>query len=517
MSAAITPCSLVLHAKCASPQADQRSPMPAPTKPKVGQLSGLGSFLSSCRGAFLGIGLMTAMINVLYLTGSFFMLEIYDRVIPSRSVPTLIGLSILALALYVFQGALDLIRGRILVRIGASLDHALNARVFDVVVGLAVRSRNQGDGQQPLRDLDQIRSFLSSTGPAAFFDLPWVPLYIGICFLFHPWIGVAAIAGAALLVSLTLVTEVKTRAPAKATVAHAMSRNVLAEASRRNAEVLHAMGMTGRMNALWAEANAKYMASQQHTSDVAGGLGAASKVFRMALQSAVLALGAYLVINQQATGGIIIASSILTSRALAPIELAIANWKAFVTARQSWARLKELLARVPARDKPLALPKPKAAFTVENVSAAPPGQQKIVVQDVSFALQAGNAVGVIGPSASGKSSLVRLLVGVWSPLRGKVRLDGAALEQWDPEALGEHIGYLPQDVELFAGTVAQNIARFDSAATAEDIISAAQAAGVHDLILRLPDGYDSAGRAVCPSGGLFRFQALRACLSEESQ
>jgi PrtD family type I secretion system ABC transporter len=275
--------------------------------------------------------------------------------------------------------------------------------------------------------------------------------------------------------------------------------------------------MTGRMNARWAEANAKYMASQQRTSDVAGGLGAISKVFRMALQSAVLATGAYLVVNQQATGGIIIAGSILTARALAPVELAIANWKGFVTARQSWARLKELLTRIPRAEKPLALPRPHASFTVEGVSAVAPGQQKLIVQDVSFALRAGNAVGVIGPSASGKSSLVRLLVGVWAPARGTVRLDGAALEQWDPEALGEHIGYLPQDVELFAGTVAQNIARFDPKAEAEDIIAAARAAGVHELILRLPEGYETQigdGGAALSAGQRQRVALARALYRE---
>src|SRR3954452_16195714 len=228
--------------------------------------SELASVLASCRRAFVGIGLMTAMINVLYLTGSFFMLEIYDRVIPSRSIPTLIGLCVLALALYAFQGTLDLIRGRVLVRIGAALDYALSGRVFGLVVRLPLHTRNQGDGQQPLRDLDQIRSFLAGAGPAAFFDLPWMPLYVGICFLFHPWIGCAALAGAGLLVALTLLTDVLTRVPAKSTVAHAQTRNVLAEAGRRNAEVLHAMGMAGRMNALWADANRQYMQSQQRTA-----------------------------------------------------------------------------------------------------------------------------------------------------------------------------------------------------------------------------------------------------------
>ena len=452
--------------------------------------SELGRFLASCHAAFLGIGLMTAMINVLYLTGSFFMLEIYDRVIPSRSIPTLVGLCALALALYAFQGALDLIRGRVLVRVGAALDHALSARVFDIVVRLPLHSREQTD-QRPLRDLDRIRGFLSGAGPAAFFDLPWIPLYVGICFLFHSWIGWAALGGASLLIALTLLTDWLTRAPTRSAIAHAQTRNVLAEASRRNAEVLRAMGMTGRMNALWTEANAKYLHSQQRTADVAGGLGALSKVFRMGLQSGVLALGAYLVILQEATAGIILAGSILTARALAPAEQSIANWKGFVAARQSWARLKELLARVPAQEPPMALPKPRMALTVESVAAVAPGQQKLLVQDASFALRAGSAIGVIGPSGSGKSSLVRLLVGVWTPARGKVRLDGAALEQWDPEALGRHIGYLPQDVELFAGTVAQNIARFEPEAKAEAIIAAAQAAGVHDLILRLPDGYET--------------------------
>jgi len=233
---------------------------------------------------------MTAMINVLYLTGSFFMLEIYDRVIPSRSVPTLVGLSILALALYAFQGVLDLVRTRMLVRIGAYLDGALGARVFDVLVRLPLKTRPSGDGLQPLRDLDQVRGFLSSVGPTALFDLPWMPLYVGICFLFHPWIGVAALVGALLLVSLTLLTAVFTRGPAKATVEHASARNGLAEASRRNAEVVQALGMTQRMAACWSEANARYQASQQRAADIAGGFGALSKVLRMVLQSAVLAV-----------------------------------------------------------------------------------------------------------------------------------------------------------------------------------------------------------------------------------
>jgi PrtD family type I secretion system ABC transporter len=466
------------------------SSLPNPD-PRARARSELRTVLASCRHAFLGIGLMTGMINVLYLTGSFFMLEIYDRVLPSRSVPTLVGLAVIAFVLYAFQGVLDVLRGRVLVRIGASLDEALSGRVFDILVRLPLKARQAGDGLQPIRDLDQVRSFLSGLGPTALFDLPWMPLYIAICFLFHVWIGVAALLGAVLLIGVTLLTEFRTREPTKSAVMTGMARNALAEASRRNAEVLQAMGMGSRIGDLWGQANAKYMASQQRASDVAGGLGALSKVMRLALQSGVLGIGAYLVIEQQATAGVIIASSILTSRALAPVELAIANWRGFAAARQSWKRLTDLLAALPTREAPMALPRPSTTFSVEGVSATPPGVQRFVVQDVAFSLKAGNGLGIIGPSASGKSSLARLLVGVWTPMRGKVRLDGAAFEQWDPEALGKHIGYLPQDVELFAGTVAENIARFEPEPDAEAILQAAKAANVHDLILRLADGYDT--------------------------
>ncbi|WP_244424780.1 type I secretion system permease/ATPase [Methylobacterium nodulans] len=434
---------------------------------------------------------MSGLVNLLYLTGSFFMLEVYDRVIPSRSVPTLIGLLALALVLYVFQGLLETLRSRILTRVGASLDESLSARVFDLVVRAPLKGVAPGDGLLPLRDLDQLRSFLSGSGPGAFFDLPWMPVYLIVCFLFHPLIGLAALLGAAVLALLTLVTDRATRGAAKAATGHGMRRNVLAEAGRRNAEVLAAMGMQARFAARWAMANHDYMTEQRRVADVAGGLGAVSKIFRMALQSGVLALGAWLVVNNLATGGIIIASSILVSRALAPAELAIANWKGFVQARQAWARLNELFSRVPAANEPHALPAPAQSLRVESVSVSPPGTQRVVVQDVSLALQASQGLGVIGPSASGKSSLVRALVGVWPPLRGKVRLDGAALDQWSSGALGAHIGFLPQEAELFAGTIAENISRFEPQADPSLAIAAARAAGVHELILRLPEGYDT--------------------------
>jgi PrtD family type I secretion system ABC transporter len=459
--------------------------------PHIPVRSELGEALATCRGAFVGIFLFSGMSNILMLTGSFFMLEIYDRVLPSRSVPTLVALLLLAGGLFAAQGILDLIRGRILVRIGARLDEILSQRVFDTIVRLPLKVGERSDGLQPLRDLDNVRSFLSGAGPVALSDLPWMPFYIAICFAFHFWIGVTALCGAIVLAILTLITEVLTRAPTKAATQFALSRNGVAEASMRNAEALIAMGMAGRTAARWGNANSKYMESQRRASDVAGGLGSISKVLRMMLQSGVLAVGAWLVINQQATGGIIIAGSILSARALAPVDLAIANWKSFIAARQSWQRLARLLAALPAQRALMELEAPSKSVTVETASVIAPGGQKPVVQDINFSLQAGNGLGIIGPSGSGKSSLARMLVGVWAPVRGKIRLDGAALDQWTPDVIGRNIGYLPQDVELFAGTVAQNIARFEEDAEANTIVAAAKAAGVHDLIVNLPEGYET--------------------------
>ena len=453
--------------------------------------SELGEALRTCRSAFVGVGVMSCMINVLYLTGSLFMLEVYDRVLPSRSVPTLIGLAILAGGLYLAQGVLDLLRGRILGRIGTALDESLNRRVFETMVRLPLIVGSRNEGLQPLRDLDNVRSFLGSLGPGAFFDLPWLPFYLAICFAFHVMIGLTALVGAVILVSLTLVTEYMSRAPAREATGLAARRNDLATTSRRNAEVLVAMGMSGRLTGRWSQANQNYLDGNQRASDLAGGLGAIAKVLRMILQSAVLAVGAYLVINQQATAGVIIAGSILSARALAPVDLAIAHWKSFVAARQSWHRLNRLLEQMPARTEQMQLQDPSSRLAVEAVSIVPPGDQKVIVQDVTFALEAGHGLGVIGPSGSGKSSLVRALVGVWQPVRGKVRLDGAALDQWSSDILGRHVGYLPQDVELFAGTVAQNISRFDPDASSDAIIAAAKEAGVHQLIIKMRDGYDT--------------------------
>ena len=451
--------------------------------------SELSTALVSCRSAFIATAVFSGMSNVLMLTGAIFMLEIYDRVLPSHSVPTLIALIAIAAALYAALGVLDLIRGRILVRVGASLDEAISDRVYDALVCMPLKAGNRGDGLQALRHLDNLRTFLSGMGPIAFFDLPWIPLYLVICFAFHPLIGVTALVGAIILCALTLLTEVYTRDSSKQAIGLGVSRNSLAETSRRNAEALVAMGMNRRLGARWREANRKFIASQQQTSDVAGGFASISKVLRMLLQSAVLAVGAWLVINQQATAGIIIAGSILSARALAPVDLAIANWKAFTAARQSWHALNQLLALFPAATAPMSLPPPAQTLTVDGACAAPPGTQRLVASNINFVLHAGNGLGIIGPSGSGKSSLARLLVGVWQPARGRICLDGATYDQWSSEALGQHVGYLPQDVELLTGTIAENIARFAPDARSETIIAAAKAAGVHDLIVSMPEGY----------------------------
>jgi ATP-binding cassette, subfamily C, type I secretion system permease/ATPase len=453
--------------------------------------SELAAALASCRRAFFAIALFSGMSNILMLTGALFMLEIYDRVIPSRSVPTLVALLILAGGLYAAQGFIDAIRSRILVRIGHSLDEAMSMRVYDVIVRLPLKVGGKAESMQPIRDLDTVRGFLSGTGPVALFDLPWMPIYLAICFLFHTYIGLAALAGAIVLVTLTIVTELQTRRPTRSATQFAVARNALMEASRRNAEAITAMGMVGRIAQRWGDLNRNYVASSGSASDVAGGLGAMSKVLRLFLQSAILAVGAWLVIHQESTAGIIIAGSILGARALAPVDLAIANWRGFVAARQSWHRLSRLLGHLPVRAEPMALQPPAKTLIVQNAAVCPPGEQKVVCQDVNFSLAAGKALGVIGPTASGKSSLARMLVGVWTPVRGSVRLDGASLDQWSPEALGRHVGYLPQDVELFAGTVAQNIARFEEPPDAEAVIAAARAAGVHELIINLPDGYET--------------------------
>jgi len=460
------------------------------TTPGIPGMAGeLRAAICAFHGALVGVGIATGLVNLLSLTGPLFMLQVYDRVLPSRSIPTLVGLALLVLVLLAFQGLLDMLRGRILLRIGRGLDEKLSPRAFEVVMRAPLQARPAGEGLKTIRDLDSVRSFVSSVGLAAFFDLPWIPLYVAVCFLFHPLIGLAVLFGALVICSLTLLTEGLTRGPSRAAVALAAARHKLAEAARRNAALLQALGMRERMTRQWMTANEAYLRSQQTANDMVAGLGSLSRVLRMIMQSAVLGVGAYLVINQEATAGVMLAATILSARALAPVELAIANWKAFVTARRGWLRLSEALTAIPPEQEWIALPPPARALRVTAITLVPPGTGAAALHDVSFSLIAGNALGVIGPSGSGKTSLARALVGVWKPARGTVRLDGATLDQWSPDVLGRFVGYLPQEVELFEGTVAQNIARFEADAEPARLIAAATAAGVHDVILRLPQGY----------------------------
>jgi ATP-binding cassette subfamily C protein len=446
--------------------------------------------LRTTRGAFAAVGLFSAAINVLTLSGSLFMLQVYDRVLPSRSVPTLVALTALVGALFACQALFEALRLRLLGRIGRVLDDKLSASAYVTVARSPLRTAHQGTALQPLHDLDQVRSFLSGLGPTALFDLPWIPFYLGLCFLFHFWIGITATIGALLLVGVTVATEVLSRSPAQKLSSMATQRLARAEATRRGAEVIHAMGMSSRLAALWDEKNTEYMDVHQTAADAVSSLGSLSRVLRLALQSGVLAVGAYLVIVQQASPGIIIASSILSARALAPVDVAIANWRGFLGARQSWSRLRQLVT-LPAVSIETQLPRPRDYVELVNLSLCPPSSTAPVVQNVSLRLTAGQGLGIIGPSGSGKSSLARGIVGIWPAARGKVRIDGATLDQWLPDDLGQHIGYLPQDVQLFDGTIAENISRFQASIDADAVISAAKAAGVHDLILRLPFGYDT--------------------------
>jgi PrtD family type I secretion system ABC transporter len=447
--------------------------------------------LSSMRRAFLAIGLTSGFINILALTGSFFMLQVYDRVVPGRSLPTLTGLALIAASLYVFQGVLELLRSMLLVRVGISVDERLSRNVIGSLMYLPARTQIPGDGLQSVRDMDQVRSFLSGVGPTALFDLPWMPFYLALCFLFHFWIGVTALCGSLVLISLAILAEFLTRRPAQQTTRFASSRTAFAEATRRNWEVVLAMGFVNRVADRWADVNRSFLRSQMRTSDIVGGLSTASRILRMMLQSTMIGVGAILVIKEEASGGIMIASSILVSRALAPVELAIGQWKGFVAARQSWARLKHLMDMLPAEGWSVRLPAPRSSLSVENVSIVAPGTREIVVRNAALHMSAGTVLGIIGPSASGKSSLVRAIAGVWPTMAGCIRFDHATLAQWQPEELGKHIGYLPQDIALFDGTIAENIARFDKAAPSEAVIAAAKAAGVFNMIVELQDGFDA--------------------------
>jgi len=466
-----------------------------------------------CRPGVVAVGIASALVNILYLTASFFMLQVYDRVIPSRSVASLVALGILALLLYAFHAAFEVARNRILVRISGVFDEIMARAVFSTTVRSALKLRQAGDGLQLLRDFDQLRTFLSGSGPTIIFDLPWIPFYVGICFLFHPLIGAMTIVGGAILALLTLAANRSTQKSARRIHELSNERTSDIQAAQRNAEIVTALGMADTLADRWISRNDAYRDAYRKNSDVANTYATVSKIFRMVLQSAVLAAGAVLVIENQASGGIIIASSILTSRALAPVEQAIANARAYAATLQAWRRMNEILKAFPKEPFPMLLPAPRRSLSVENLVSGAPGQTQALIAGVDFRVNAGSAIGIVGPSASGKSSLARTLTGVWPIFRGSIRLDGAALNQWDDIELGTHIGYLPQDIELFSGTVAENISRFRRDASAPAIIAAATAAGVHDLILKLPRGYETeigAGGNMLSAGQRQRIGLARA-------
>jgi len=416
-------------------------------------------------------------------------LQIYDRVLASRNETTLWVLTLVAVFLIVVYAALEAMRSRVLVRISGQMDSLLNARVFTALFKSAVRGPGGGSGQA-IRDLDSVRDFLTGQGLFAFFDAPWMPIYLTAIFLIDPLLGWVATGGGVVLFSLAVLTELATRNTLGEASAANMRAGHFVEVSLRNVEAIEAMGMVPAMLRRWQGRRSKMLQLQSLASDRAGTITALSKFTRVVLQIAILGFGAYLVLQNHITAGLMIAASIMMGRALAPVEIAVGSWKHFLTARTAYDRLNALLKAVPAQRDFMHLPPPNGVIQVEQAIVVPPGATVPALRGVGFNVAAGDIVGIIGPSAAGKSTLARLLVGVWPPYSGKVRIDGADIMTWDRERLGPYIGYLPQDVELFEGTIAENIARFGEV-DADQVILAAQRAGVHEMILKLPAGYDT--------------------------
>ncbi|RWD50714.1 MAG: type I secretion system permease/ATPase [Mesorhizobium sp.] len=460
-------------------------------KSTQGRSPDLRSAMFGSMHGLIGVGVFSAVINVLALTGSVYMLQIYDRVLPSQSIPTLIGFTIGMLGLYAVYGLLDFVRLRLLVRIGSRLHRDLQQKAFAASLSLPLTAGQDANRVQPLRDLDQLRGFLSGLGPTVVFDAPWIPFYMVVIYLLHPSLGVLATVGAAAVVLLTVVAEVVARKPAARASETLVAQRLLADSGRRNAEVVQAMGLSAQLGRRWNEISHLYLKNQEQLSDVVGAASSLSKTLRMALQSSVLGLGAYLVIGGEASPGVIIASSILLGRSLAPVDVAIANWRGFLATRRSYTDLAAALDAFGSQKDPMELPRPQTQLAVEELTVAPPSLQRPTLVNVSFRLSRGAGLAIVGPSGSGKTTLVRALVGAWKPLRGTVRLDGASLDQWNSELLGTHIGYLPQDVELFDGTIADNISRFGGKSDAKGVLAAAKAAGVDKMIMRLPEGFQT--------------------------
>jgi ATP-binding cassette subfamily C exporter for protease/lipase len=474
--------------------------------------SELGNVVRSFRAVFLAVGAFSFVINVLLLVPSIYMLQIYDRVLTSRNETTLLTLTIVMAGLYVLEAALEFVRSRVLVRASAALDVSLSSRVFNASFDRSLQGRG-GSPVQAIGDLTNVRQFLTSQGLFAFFDSPWTPIYLVVIFLLSPWLGIFALAGALILALMAYITERLTGPALAEAIRCAISANAYAAGNLRNAEAIEAMGMLGRLRERWSSRQNRFLALQAQASDRAASIGAATKFFRLFLQSGILGLGALLVIENQMSAGGMIAASILMGRALMPVELGISSWRGFVSARSAYARLDELLQAHPARRESLSLPRPAGVVSAENLVVAAPGKREPILKGIGFQTAAGRLVAIVGPSGSGKSTLARALVGIWKPLSGAVRLDGADVHDWNKEELGPWIGFLPQGVELMDGTVAENIARFGSI-DSERIVSAARQAGVHELILRLPHGYDTpiGENGIILSGGQRQRVALARAL-----
>lgn len=478
------------------------------SRPPRGELT---DAVFALRRAFYALGGFTCAVNVLMLVPAIYMLQMYDRVLTSRNEGTLVLLTVLMLALLALAAALEFVRGRVMVRVGAALDQRLDGRVFDAVFERSLAGRDEHAGRA-LADLGTVRQFLGGKGLFAFFDAPWTPVFIVVVFLLNPWLGLFALLAALALLALAWVNE-RATAPLFAEAGKlGAGANQYATTQLRNAEAIAAMGMLEGLRDRWFERHNRYLVLQGQASDRAATIGATTRFFRLALQSGILGLGAWLVLQNQLTPGGMIAASILLGRALAPVDLAIATWRGFVSAREAYARLGTLLAAHPARREMVTLPAPKGELAVENLVVAAPGSRSPILKGLGFRVSPGNIIAVVGPSASGKSTLARALVGVWAPLNGAVRLDGADVHAWDKAELGAFVGYLPQDVELFEGTVAENIARFGPLDSGR-IVVAAQKAGVHELVLQLPQGYETPigeGGAVLSGGQRQRVALARA-------
>ncbi|MEW9680056.1 type I secretion system permease/ATPase [Pseudomonas sp. TE50-2] len=445
--------------------------------------------LKACRAGLGNVALFTAVINVLMLAPALYMLQVYDRVLSSRNEMTLLMLSLMVLGVFAFMGLLEWLRSQVVIRLGTRMDMDLNPRVFEAAYEASLAGHKGAAGQM-LADLTALRQFATGQALFAFFDAPWFPVYLLVMFMFSPWLGLMALAGAVLLTVLAWVNERLTQAPFAQAGQLSQQAGLEASANLRNAEVIEAMGMLGAVRQRWARLHHGFLARQNLGSERTAAVTALTKTVRLALQSLVLGLGAWLAIEQLITPGMMIAGSILMARVLAPIDQLIGAWRQWSGARLAYQRLSELLQAQPPRPAGMPLPAPLGKLTVEQVGATQPGSSRLCLNNLGFELPAGESLGIIGPSGSGKSTLARLLVGAGAPITGKVRLDGADLRTWDRGALGQHIGYLPQDVQLFAGSIADNIARL-GLVDAQQVVAAAQLAGVHDMILALPGGYDT--------------------------